>query len=109
MATTFPSSIQTFPTMQDMGAADGALVKQYQAAMQAGDIPTAQTILSQITNGQNKIITADLLNTIIDTNVALQNYYAQRYSPAYVVSEEQPANQEATDFWFQITSTAVSG
>lgn len=108
MATSFPSSIQTFPTMQDMGAADAPLVKQYQAAMQSGDIPTAQSILSQITNGQNKIINADLLNTIIDTNVALQLYYAQRYSPAYVVSEEQPQNQEATDFWFQITSTVVT-
>ena len=89
--------------MQDISASDGALITQYQAAMQAGNLTLAKQILDQIPNSQNKIITADYLNTINDTLVALETYFTNKYSPAYVVSTTQPANQEATDFWFEVT------
>lgn len=103
MATTFPNAIQTFPQMIDITASDGALVQQYQTAMQVGNLALAKQILAQIPNNQSKIITADYLNTINDTVVAVEEYFQARYSPAYIVSIEQPTNQEATDFWFQIT------
>ena len=89
--------------MQDISASDGTLIAQYQAAMQAGNLALAKQILSQIPNSQNKIITADYLNTINDTVVAIERYFGSRYSPAYIVSESQPACQEATDFWFEVT------
>ena len=66
MATTFPSQIQTFPQMMNILAGEGDYVKQYQDAMESGDLATAQSILSQISNSQSKIITADYLNTIND-------------------------------------------
>ena len=103
MPSLFPSEIQTFPQMIDLTASDGSLVQQYQSAMQAGNLTLAQQILAQIPNNQNKIITADYLNTINDTLVALETYFTNKYSPAYVVSTTQPANQEATDFWFEVT------
>ena len=103
MATTFPNAIQTFPQMVDLIASDGALVQQYQAAMQAGNLTLAKQILAQIPNNQSKIITADYLNTINDTVVAVEQYFRGRYSPAYIVSESQPAYQVATDFWFEVT------
>ena len=103
MATSFPNQIQNFPEMQDITAQDATLVQQYQNAMQAGNLALAQQILSQITNNQNKIVTADYLNTINDTVTAVQKYFVARYSPAYVVSETQPIGQEKFDFWFQIT------
>ena len=103
MATLFPNAIQTFPQMIDLIASDGALVQQYQDAMQAGNLALSKQILSQIPNSQNKIITADYLNTINDTVVAIETYFGSRYSPAYIVSESQPAYQEATDFWFEVT------
>ena len=103
MSTLFPSEIQTFPQMIDLAASDGALIQQYQTAMQAGNLTFAKQILAQIPNNQNKIITADYLNTINDTVVAVEEYFQARYSPAYVVSETQPQNQEATDFWFEVT------
>lgn len=103
MATSFPNQIQNFPEMQDITAQDATLVQQYQNAMQAGNLALAQQILSQITNNQNKIVTADYLNTINDTVTAVQKYFAARYSPAYVVSETQPIDQEKSDFWFQVT------
>ena len=89
--------------MQDISASDGALIAQYQAAMRAGNLALARQILAQIPNNQSKIITADYLNTINDTVVAVEQYFGGRYSPAYIVSENQPTYQEATDFWFEVT------
>ena len=103
MATSFPNAIQNFPQMIDLIASDGTLVQQYQAAMQAGNLALAKQILAQIPNNQNKIITADYLNTINDTVVAVEKYFQARYSPAYVVSNTQPSAQESGDFWFQVT------
>ena len=103
MATSFPNAIQNFPQMMDLLASDGTLVQQYQTAMQAGNLALAKQIFAQIPNNQNKIITADYLNTINDTVVAVEKYFQTRYSPAYVVSETQPQGQEANDFWFEIT------
>ena len=103
MATSYPNSVQTFPQMIDLAASDGPLVQQYQTAMQAGNLTLAQQILAQIPNNQNKIITADYLNTINDTVVAVEKYFQARYSPAYIVSNTQPSAQESGDFWFQVT------
>ena len=103
MATSYPNSVQTFPQMIDLAASDGPLVQQYQLAMQTGNLTLAKQILAQIPNNQNKIITADYLNTINDTVVAVEKYFQARYSPAYVVSNIQPSAQENGDFWFQVT------
>ena len=103
MPSLFPSEIQTFPQMVDLAASDGTLAQQYQTAMQAGNLALAKQILAQIPNNQNKIITADYLNTINDTVVAVEKYFQARYSPAYVVSNTQPSAQESGDFWFQVT------
>ena len=103
MSTLFPGATQTFPQMIDLTASDGALAQQYQAAMQAGNLTLAKQILAQIPNNQNKIITADYLNTINDTVVAMEKYFQARYSPAYIVSDTQPQSQEKSDFWFEIT------
>ena len=103
MATSYPNSVQTFPQMIDLTASDGTLAQQYQAAMQAGNLTLAKQILEQIPDNQNKIITADYLNTINDTLVAVEKYFNTRYSPAYVVSDTRPTNQENGDFWFEVT------
>ena len=104
MSTLFPGAIHTFPQMIDLAASDGTLVQQYQIAMQAGNLALAKQILAQIPNNQNKIITADYLNTINDTVIAVEKYFQTGYSPAYVVSGTQPSAQENGDFWFQVTS-----
>ena len=103
MPSLFPQQVQTFNQMQDISASDGALIAQYQIAMQAGNLTLAKQILDQIPNSQSKIITADYLNTINDTLVAVEKYFQARYSPAYVVSNTQPSAQENGDFWFQVT------
>lgn len=103
MATTFPNAIQTFPQMIDLAVSDGPLTQQYQIAMQGGNLALAKQILAQIPNSQNKIITADYLNTINDTVLAVEQYFQARYNPAYIVSDTQPQSQEKNDFWFEIT------
>ena len=103
MSTLFPGAIQTFPQMIDLATSDGTLVQQYQIAMQSGNLALAKQILAQIPNNQSKIITADYLNTINDTVLAVEQYFQARYSPAYIVSDTQPQSQEKNDFWFEIT------
>ena len=105
MPSSYPNRIQLFQTMQDMTASDALLVTQFQQAMQAGDIPLTQTNLAQITDKDKKIISAELLNTAWDTLVALQKQFITKYSPAYIISETQPADQEIGDYWFEVVKT----
>ena len=105
MPSSYPNSIQLFPTMQDMTVSDAWLGTQFQQAMQAGNVPLAQTILAQITDKDTKIISAELLNTAWDTLVALQKQFITKYSPAYIISETQPADQEIGDYWFEVVKT----
>ena len=104
MATSFPDSIQTFPTMLDLTVSDVANVKNYQQAILDGNFTLASQYLALITNGDKKIITAEYLNTINDTLNALQIFYEQRWSPAYIVSSLQPVSQQNGDFWLQVVS-----
>lgn len=103
MATKFPNETQLFPQMMDATVGDGTLIQQYQSAMQAGNLTLAKQILTQIPNNQNKIITADYLNTVNDTVVALETYIKDSYTLGYVVSEAQPEYQAKDDFWFEVT------
>lgn len=103
MATTFPDKIQTFPEMLNITPTDGNKLKAYQEYMLDGRVAQAQQLLRTMDNWQQKIITANYLNTLFDTCEALQEYYTTKYSPAYVVSAKEPINQEPTDFWFKIT------
>lgn len=107
MATKFPSQVDTFPTMLDITAEDAELIKQYQDAMEAGSYDVAQQVLSQIPNGQQKIISAGLINDVLDGLTATEQYFADRYSPAYVVSDTEPQYKQTTDFWFHTTGEAV--
>lgn len=104
MATTFPESIQTFPRMMDIEQSDLQLVNQYQTAMKNQDYALARQILVQIPNYARKIIQANYLNDMNDTIEAVQDYFAARYSPAYVVSSTMPTFQENGDFWFEVTA-----
>lgn len=99
----FPDTLVTFPTMMDITASDGNLIALYQQAVQAQDTETAASILAQITNYDKKIITANYLNTLGQTVNDIELFYAEKYNPAYVVSDTQPIAQEPTDFWFEIT------
>lgn len=90
--TTFPDSQQAFVEMIDMTSSDGALMTQYQTAMQNGDFTTARTVLSQIPNSNNKILDALKMNTLFDTTVALERFYQTNVEP-YIEEKQQEWEQ----------------
>lgn len=85
--TTFPDSPQTFVEMTDVNSSDGALLTQYQTAMQAGDFATARAALAQIPNVNNKIIDSVKMNTLFDTCIALERFYNSDIQP-YVAQKQ---------------------
>lgn len=90
--TTFPDSQQTFVEMIDMTSSDGAIMTQYQTAMQNGDFAAARTALSQLPNSNNKIIDALKMNTLFDTTVALERFYQTTIEP-YIEEKQQEWEQ----------------
>lgn len=103
----FPQEIVTFPTMKDVTATDGSLITAYQQAIEANDLARAETILHTIPDYNKKVLSANLLNSLLQLGMDLETFYLDRYSPAYVVSASQPSTQGKYDFWFQITGTVV--
>ena len=97
----FPETIVEFPTMLDITVSDAPYVNSYQKAMEIGDLETAAIALSNIPDYAVKIFTA---NSLAQTLYEVERFYAARYSSAYIVSQTQPALQEPTDFWFEVTS-----
>ena len=73
--TTYPNTVDTFTQFLDILASDGDLVKQYQIAMQNGDMATANTVLQQIPAYRQKLLTAQDLNKFIDAIVAMERFY----------------------------------
>lgn len=85
--TTFPETVQTFVTMRDVVAADGANIKGFQDAMEAGNTALAQQYYSNISNADSKFINAEKLNTLFQTCVALQRFYKTDIQP-YVTAKQ---------------------
>lgn len=79
--TSFPDEIQTFVTMLNMVVSDGDAVTGYQEAMRNGDYALAQQYFNQITNGSQKILDAEKINTLMQTCVAIQRFYSTDIEP----------------------------
>lgn len=88
--TVFPSGgIDSFTTWLDIIASDGALVLQYQQAMQSGNTVLANQILAQIPSASQKIIKATDLNKMTQAILAVERFYQTDVEP-YI--QEQQAN-----------------
>lgn len=87
--TSFPNSIDSFTTWLDIIASDGALVLQYQQAMQVGNTVLANQILAQIPSATQKIIKATDLNKMTQAILAVERFYQTDVEP-YI--QEQQAN-----------------
>jgi len=73
--------------MLNIVASDGPLIKQYQTALENGDKALAQSIYTQIPNADAKFADATKFNTLIDTCVALQNFYKTDIEP-YITTKQ---------------------
>lgn len=109
MSTTYPGSIQRFPTMANITSADLARVKRYHDAVDAGDTALAQQIYNTIENADAKFLTSELLNTMADTLVAVQKNMKEKYTSAYILSATQPTDQSKGDYWFEIVTNEDRG
>lgn len=87
--TNFPENIDSFTTWLDIIASDGALVLQYQQAMQAGNTVLANQILTQIPSASQKIIKATDLNKLTQAILAVERFYKTDVEP-YI--QEQQTN-----------------
>lgn len=86
-ATTFPDEIDTFKTYVNVSASDGALIQQYQQALADGDTTTAQSILAQISNAANKIVTADDMNKMMQAIRAIEQFMSGDYKD-YIIAKQ---------------------
>ena len=87
--TAFPGDIDSFTTWLDIIASDGALVLQYQQAMQTGNTVLANQILAQIPSATQKIIKATDLNKMTQAILAVERFYQTDVEP-YI--QEQQTN-----------------
>ena len=93
--TKYPNTVDTFTQFLDILASDGDLVKQYQTAIQNGDMATANTILQQIPAYRQKLLTAQDLNKFIDAIVAIERFYKTDIIP--YTNEKQTEWQNIID------------
>lgn len=76
MSSTFPTTIDNIPSFLDVTTADATLLSQFETAIQSGNFTLASSILSQIQNSDQKIITASRLNQLRDAILALEQFYS---------------------------------
>lgn len=93
--TTFPDSIQSFVTMLNMTVADGVNIAGYQKAIEDGNNALAQQYYNNIINGNQKIIDAEKMNTLMQTCVALQRFFSTDIQP--YIDEKQTIWENRTN------------
>ena len=104
--TAFPGDIDSFTTWLDIIASDGALVLQYQQAMQTGNTVLANQILAQIPSATQKIIKATDLNKMTQAILAVERFYKTDVEP-YI--QEQQTNWLETIQRFSYKGEWASG
>lgn len=98
--TTFPDQIQNFVTMLNIVTEDAPLITGYQNAMRSGDFTLAQNYFNQITNGNQKLLDAVKLNTLMDTCIAIQRFYTSDIAP-YINNLHAEWTEEIEKFSYQ--------
>ena len=99
--TSFPSEgIDNFIEWLDITASDGPLIKQYTEAMQSGNIPFANQILSQIPSGTRKIIKASDLNKLTQAILAVERFYKSDVKD-YILEKQAQWQQVVDRFTFR--------
>ena len=104
--TSFPDSVDVFKTFLNIEARDGAAIKGYTDAMQAGDQVLANQYLAQISSASQKIIQATDLNKLTEAILAVERFYSTDISDD--IEQRQVAWKALIDN-FSYISVWVSG
>lgn len=99
--TTFPDSVQSLISYLDIQPSDLPLYTTYIQYIYNGDYASAQTTLSQIPNFQSKTLTAQNLNQLTDTIMALQTLYNSSEFQSQVASLQQQWQSIINQFTYQ--------
>lgn len=86
--TTFPESVDEFEQFLDITTTDYSLIKEYQEALGSGDVTTAQSVLSQIPQATQKIISSMRLNQLRDAILAMEKFYSTTDISGYINSKQ---------------------
>lgn len=81
MASTFPDKIDSLAQYMNVSSVDATLLKNYQTAIQSGDLTLANQYLVQIENYDKKIITAEKLNAQASALIATEKFYKDDIKP----------------------------
>lgn len=79
--TNFPEAVDVFVQMLDIVASDSTNLAEYQSAMEAGNVVQAHEALANITNGTQKLLTAEKINKIFNSVEALERFLASDIVP----------------------------
>lgn len=85
--TQFPNNIDNFSVFLNMSQNDYQLIKQYQEAIQVGNMALAQQIFNQIPQGGQKIITALRFNQLREAILAMEEFYGTDIKP-YITTKQ---------------------
>lgn len=86
--TLFPDGQDSFPQWLNIVASDGALILQYQQAMNQGNQTLANQILAQIPSASQKIVKATDVNKMNQCIQAVERFYGTDIEP-YIENKQQ--------------------
>lgn len=98
--TLFPNQKDTFLSYLNISITDGAIVKSYFDAIQAGNETLANQIFATIPQGSQKILTANGLNKFSQCLVALERFYQDNVE-TYITEKQIEWQQIIEDFSWQ--------
>lgn len=90
--TTFPDEFQNIQYFADVTQSDAPLLQQFFTAMQAGNFSEANRIFNQIPDGAQKIISADKLNIMRDTLLAMEEFYTKQIAGTITQKQNEWTN-----------------
>ena len=89
MASNFPNSKDTFTPFMDVTSSDATLLKNYQTAKQNGNESLANQYLSQISDYDKKVLTAEKFNLQNDALNNMEQFYGTDIKPYINVKQQE--------------------
>ena len=89
MASSFPNSKDTFTPFMDVTSSDATLLKNYQEAKQNGNETLANQYLTQITDYDKKVLTAEKFNKQNDALNNMEQFYGTDIQPHIITKQAE--------------------
>ena len=87
----------------DIQLTDKELWAQFQSLYKSGDYASALTML-QNTQLKNKVLTADILNTLTDYIVQVEQFNDSTFKTDKILCQVNQPTQSTGQVWFEVTN-----